>query len=142
LPARRNQGGLKKFLVGRSVDALRILSSFVDRQEFLPCLYRDASGRVQEVPFPEGEPDRDKMTADLYCPYYGVKKGLFGPARITDAGISILNRRSYQRDEELVEIAGERLMSAILSKESREIIEASGGVEGIRSKIGADEFYG
>ena len=70
-----------------------------------------------------------------------MKKGLFGPARITDAGISILNRKSYKRDEELVEIASERLMSAILSKERREIIEASGGIEGIRSMIGADEFY-
>ena len=108
----------------------------------VPAVPLQGRGGVQEVPFPEGEPDRDKMTTDLYCPYYEVKKGLFGPARITDAGISILNRRSYQRDEELVEIAGERLMSAILSKESREIIEASGGVEGIRSKIGADEFYG
>jgi len=109
--------------------------------EFPPCLSRAADGRIQEVPFPKGEPDRDKMSADLYCPYYEVKKGLFGPARITDLGISILNRPSYRRDEMLVAAARERLMNAILSKETPEIIESSGGVAELRKKIDADEFY-
>ncbi len=114
----------------------------MDRLEFLPCLFRDADGRVQEMPFPKGEPDRDSMTADLYCPYYEVKKGLFGPARIVDIGISIFNRPSYRRDEVLVDAARERLMETILSKETTELIEASGGVAELRRKIKADEFYG
>jgi len=94
------------------------------------------------MPFPTGEPDRDTMAADLYCPWYEVKKGLFGPARITEVAISIVNRRSYRRDEALVDAARERLIQAILSKETTEVIEASGGAAGLRRRIEADEFYG
>jgi len=109
--------------------------------EFLPCLYRAADGRIQEVPFPKGEPDRDKMSADLYCPYDEEKKGLFGPARIADLGISILNRPTYRRDETLVEAARERLIGAILSKETLEVIESSGGIAELRRASEADKFY-
>jgi hypothetical protein len=108
--------------------------------EFLPCLYRAVEVRIEEVSFPKGEPDRDTLVADLYCPYYEVKKGLFGPARITDLGISILNRPSYRRDAELVDVARERLVSAILAKETPEVIQASGGVAELRTQIEADEF--
>jgi hypothetical protein len=113
----------------------------MERYEYPPCLYRDAGGRIQEVPFPKGEPDRKTMSADLYCPYYNIKKGLFGPARITDIGISIFNRPAYRRDEALVQEARERLIKAILSKETPEVITESGGIEGLRGRIEADEFY-
>src|SRR3989304_8164557 len=103
----------------------------MDRMEFLPCLCRDADDRIQEVPYPKGEPDRNTMPADLYCPYYEVEKGLFGPARITDIGISIFNRPSYRRDEAVLEAARDRLIHAVLSKETAEGIPASGGLGGI-----------
>lgn len=109
--------------------------------EFLPCLCRDAANRIQGVAFPKGEPDRNRMFMDLYCPYYEVKKGLFGSARITDIGISIFNRPSYRRDEALVEEARERLIQAVLSKEAPEVIAASGGIAELRKQATAEEFY-
>lgn len=113
----------------------------MERIEYLPCLYHDASGQIQEVPYPKGEPDRKTMTADLYGPSYNVKKGLFGPARITDLDISILNRPAHRRDAALVDAARDRLIQTIQSKETPEVIAASGGIEALRARAGADDFY-
>jgi len=81
------------------------------------------------------------MPADLCCPYYEVKKGLFGPARIADIGISIFNRPSYRRDEVAVETARERLIQAVVSKETPEVIAASGGIGELRKQAEAGELY-
>jgi len=108
---------------------------------FLACMYRDASGDIREIPLPKGEPDRDSLPADLYCPWYEVKKGLFGPTRLLDLGISIFNTRSYRPDERLVELVRERLVRAILAREGPEVVEGEGGLAALRERIEAEPFW-
>ncbi len=113
----------------------------VERIEIVVCLYRAEDGSIRERPWPRGEPDRDTMTGDLYALSYTVTKGLFGPARVTQADISILNSPRYRPDFELELAARERLLRAIVEKEGPAVVQASGGEEAIRQMIGADTFW-
>ncbi len=110
--------------------------------EIVVCLYRANDGSIRECPWPSTEPDRDEMTVDLYALSYTVTKGLFGPARITAADISILNSPKYRPDFELESAARERLVRAIMEKEGAQVVQASGGGDSIRAMIGADTFWG
>jgi len=103
--------------------------------EFLPCLYSDAKGQVQEMPYPKREPRREETHMDFYAPSYGVAKGLFGPPRIQNLEIVIFNTPSYRPDPELEKEAMERLLRAIVQKEGAEVVQASGGVETLRTQI-------
>lgn len=75
------------------------------------------------------------MPVDLYAPWYSVVKGLFGPARIKDAEITVFNTPRYRPDPELEKEAKERLVRAMVAKEGAEVVQASGGVEAMRAMI-------
>lgn len=107
----------------------------MERLEFLPCLYRDADGRIQEVPYPKKEPDRDRIQVDLYAASYAVAKGLFGPPRIQSLELVIFNTSTHRPDPDLEREAVERLLRAIVQKEGAETVQGSGGVETLRKKI-------
>jgi hypothetical protein len=111
------------------------------RMEFLPCLYRDRNGGVQEAPYPKSEPTPYGVPADLYCPSYEVVKGLFGPPKLGQIEIAIFNTRSYHPDRELEEIAKDRLIQAIVKKEGPAIVQAAGGSAAIRQRIDVGPFW-
>lgn len=81
------------------------------------------------------------MPRDLYCPFYNVTKAWIGPTRITELGVFIYNRPAYRRDEMLVDLARERLIRAIQTKKSPDVIAASGGIEDLRRRAEAQEFF-
>jgi hypothetical protein len=70
-----------------------------------------------------------------------VKKGWRGPAQITEIAVFIYNRPAYKRDDAIVEMAQERLMQVIQTKEAPDLIAASGGIEALRRRAEAEEFF-
>ncbi len=113
----------------------------VDRIEVLPCLYRDTAGRIQEVPFPKGEPDPYGVPADLYCPSYEIRTSLVGPPKLGNLEVTIFNTRGYKHDPELEEVAKDHLVQAIESKEGVEVVQAAGGPGGIKQRILVYTFW-
>ena len=113
----------------------------MERFEFLRCLYRDAEGRIVETAYPKGEPDPYDVPADLHCPSYAVRKGLFGPPKLENVEVVIFNTRGYRRDLELEELAKDRLVQEILRKEGAELVQAAGGLTAIKSKIEPGPFW-
>ncbi len=81
------------------------------------------------------------MPADLYCPSYAVRKGLFGPPKLENAEVVVFNTRGYRRDPELEEVAKDRLVQEILRKEGPELVQAAGGRAALMAKIDVGPFW-
>lgn len=113
----------------------------VERVEFLPCLYRDAQGHIQEIPFPKKEPNRNGLSADLYAASYSIVKGVFGPPRVRNLEITIFNTPAYQPDPALEGETKERLMHTIVEKEGPALVEESGGLDALRARIAVDTWW-
>ncbi len=113
----------------------------MERFEFLPCLYRDAQGRIQEVPYPKKEPSRDELVADLVAASYAVAKGLLVPPRLRNLEIVIFNTPNGRPDPPLVDEAKERLLRTIREREGASLIEAAGGEAVLRTQITVTTWF-
>lgn len=78
---------------------------------------------------------------ELYAPWYMVVKGLFGPARVREAAITIFNRPDHRPDPELEREAKEHLLRSIVAKEGAGVVQASGGIEALRGIIGIEMLW-
>lgn len=114
----------------------------MDRLEFLPVYFRGAGGTIEQTEMFKSEPTPYAVPADLYCGSYQVTKGLLGPPKIGNIEIVIFNTRTYRPDSELEEFVKDRLTEAISSKEGPEVVEASGGLAALRSRIKVSTWWG
>lgn len=113
----------------------------MSRIEFLPCLYRDRDGTIQEREYPKTEPDPYDVPADLYCSSYEVQKGLIGPPRLGNLEVVIFNTRGYRRDLALEQEARERLVRAILAREGPDIVQAAAGIAAVKARIDVGPWW-
>jgi len=104
--------------------------------------FRGAGGAIERTEMFKSEPTPYAVPADLYCGSYEVTKGFLGPSRIGNIEIVIFNTRTYRPDPELEEFVKDRLTEAIASKEGPEVVEASGGLAVIRSRIQVSTWWG